>query len=556
SETIRAGPDNSELLPYLDSINRLKDANDALGRLDLDSAKQSRREIHELLKIGLGNLSQLFSQWLKQQSGGVDPAAYTSATEIPTFPTDTVKLLSMLATYLNLVNDEVSYDLKLTKTYASIRTRHLQKSLAQFSDMCMLHIKSNSVDGSNKAMAQQGYAAVPGAGQSSSAESRFCSMRNENWYETGTSPFVQYTANIVKVFEAERDLVRQIMPTIISQETFQMTIGRPFESYLNTGDKMTAYFASAPLYEILQALDIYGRLLDTEGAIDALFAQSTSQRNAFSKLLARLQTPLNKCFAALITLLRNPSRDSIGQKQTGGVHELVFNTLTFLNYLILYKDLLIALIVPLGDGHWARTPLPGITGASQPAGDPNDGLAVFQHYLRDVIDALASTIEQASKQMKRAGLEYVFLINNYSYLARALRDTMNSGSEGQALGLGDLVGRSPLTRIEARIESSRKPYAVTWTSPTNSFMSASLSTGEKLSLFNREFEDILRGHRSFEVFDADVRAVLISDAIEAILPTYEGFLKQIPDKGAPDVAHVFKYRPKDIQRRIQSMWDE
>ncbi|KAJ2801934.1 exocyst complex component exo70, partial [Coemansia guatemalensis] len=74
SDTIRAGPDESELLPYLDSINRLKDASDALKQLDLDSALQSRQEIHELLRIGLGNLSQLFSQWLKQHSGGIDPA--------------------------------------------------------------------------------------------------------------------------------------------------------------------------------------------------------------------------------------------------------------------------------------------------------------------------------------------------------------------------------------------------------------------------------------------------------------------------------------------------
>ncbi|KAJ2769372.1 exocyst complex component exo70, partial [Coemansia nantahalensis] len=61
SDTIRAGPDESELLPYLDSINRLKDAGDALSQLDLESVSQSRKEIHELLKIGLGNLSQLFS---------------------------------------------------------------------------------------------------------------------------------------------------------------------------------------------------------------------------------------------------------------------------------------------------------------------------------------------------------------------------------------------------------------------------------------------------------------------------------------------------------------
>ncbi|KAJ2771503.1 exocyst complex component exo70, partial [Coemansia nantahalensis] len=48
SDTIRAGPDESELLPYLDSINRLKDAGDALSQLDLESVSQSRKEIHEL----------------------------------------------------------------------------------------------------------------------------------------------------------------------------------------------------------------------------------------------------------------------------------------------------------------------------------------------------------------------------------------------------------------------------------------------------------------------------------------------------------------------------
>ncbi|KAJ2651311.1 exocyst complex component exo70 [Coemansia sp. RSA 1250] len=549
-ETIHAGPDESELLPYLDSINRLKDASDALRELDLESAAQSRKEIHELLRIGLGNLSQLFSQWLKQHSGGIDPAAYANASEIPTFPTDTVKLLSMLATYLNLVNDEVSYDLRLTKTYATIRSRHLQKSLAQFSDMCNAYIRSNAVEA---APSQHGFDPTSRGGM---AEMRFCTIRNENWYEPGTSPFAQYTINVVKLIQAERDLVRHIMPTVISDETFFATVDRPLEAYIATGEKTLTFFFGSPMYEILHALDVYGYLLETDSALKSLLAPNQSQSSSMTKLATRLQTHLTKAFIALINLLRNPFKDDIMPKQTGGVNELVSNTLTLLSYVISYKDLLVTLFLSMGDGYWNQSVSHESPHVSQHASDPSDGLSIFQHYLRDVIDALAYTIDQGGKQMKRPTLQFVFLINNHSYLARALQDTMYAGDDmSQSLGLGDLVGRSAQLRTESQIERSRKGYVATWKALMSAFPAATLGPAEKLGMFNQGFDDMVRSHRVYDIFDADVRAMLVSDATEAIIPEYEKFLRQNSDNSS-EFTHAMKYTPRDLQRRIHGMLDD
>ncbi|KAJ2377618.1 exocyst complex component exo70 [Coemansia sp. RSA 2607] len=552
AETIRAGPDESELLPYLDSINRLKDASDALKQLDLNSASQSRQEIRELLHIGLGNLSQLFSQWLKQCSGGVDPAAYSNAAEIPTFPMDSVKLLGMLATYLNLVNDEVSYDLKLTKTYASIRTRHLQKSLAQFSDMCNGYIRANSFD--SPMTGQRGYAET--SSRSNPAEVRFCTVRNEHWYEAGMSPFAQYTVNIVKLFQAERDLVRQIMPTVISEESFQNTASRPFDAYINTGDKIVSFFLSSPLYEVLHALDVYGYMLDNDSILESLLSLQQNQNNGLAMLLSKLQLHISKSFTALIQLLHNPFREDTMPKQNGGVHELAFNTLTFLLYLIGYKDLLTNIFLPLGDGHWNQGLPQEMSNIAHHASDPNDGLSIFQHYLRDVVDALSHMIDQGGKQMKRPTLQFIFLVNNHSYLARTLRDTMYAGDEdSQSLGLGDLVGGSVVMRIEGLIDRSRKGYVATWKAIMSSFPAASLNPAEKLYMFNQGFDDMVRSHKAYEVFDNDVRAMLVSDAADAIIPDYETFLRQNPDK-SPEFARAMKYTPRDIHRKISTMLDD
>ncbi|KAJ2518402.1 exocyst complex component exo70 [Coemansia sp. RSA 1939] len=558
AETIRAGPDESELLPYLDSINRLKDASDALRLLDLESASDSRREIHELLRIGLGNLSQLFSQWLKEHSGGVDPAAYSNASEIPSFPTDTVKLLSMLATYLNLVNDEVSHDLKLTSTYASIRTRHIQKSLAQFGDMCNVYIRSNSFDASGPP-GQHGYGS-DSAGGPSPAEFRFCTVRNDQWYEAGSSPFAQYTVNIVKLFQAERDLVRHIMPTVISDKTFLASVDRPLEAYMNMGEKMLSYFLSAPLYEVLHALDVYGYLLENDAVLALLLTREQRQSSGMAKLVSRLQHFLGKSFTMLVGTLYAPFKDGRAPKQSGGVNELVHNAVTFLSYVIGYKDLLVNIFLPLGDGNWKPKDLQQQQQRSGHVGhhasDPSDGLSIFQHYLRDVIDAIAFATDQGGKLMKRPTLQFVFLINNYSFLARALRDTMYSGEEdSQSLGLGDLVGRSALQRIESQIERSRKGYVATWKALMSSFPAATLTPPEKLTMFNQAFDDMVRSQKAFEVFDMDVRAMLMSDAADAIIPDYEAFLRQNPDKSV-DFSRAMRYTPRDIQNKINGMLDD
>ncbi|KAJ2767239.1 exocyst complex component exo70, partial [Coemansia nantahalensis] len=243
-------------------------------------------------------------------------------------------------------------------------------------------------------------------------------------------------------------------------------------------------------------------------------------------------------------------------KQTGGVCELVSNTLTYLSYLIGYKDLLVNLFLPLGDGHWSQGVVLDLPHLSQHASDPNDGLSIFQHYLRDVVDALSYTIDQGGKAMKRPTLQFVFLINNHSCLARALRDTMYAGDDdSQSLGLGDLVGRSALMRIEAQIERSRKGYVATWKALMSSFPAATLSPPEKLAMFCQGFDEMVRSQRSYDIFDSDVRTMLISDATEAIIPDYETFLRQNPDK-SPEFARAMKYAPRDLMRKISTMLDD
>ncbi|KAJ2222239.1 hypothetical protein IWW45_008661 [Coemansia sp. RSA 485] len=158
--------------------------------------------------------------------------------------------------------------------------------------------------------------------------------------------------------------------------------------------------------------------------------------------------------------------------------------------------------------------------------------------------------------MKRPALQFVFLINNHSYVARTLRDTMYSGDEdSQSLGLGDLVGRSALMQIESQIDRSRKGYIATWKAVMSSFPAASLSPSEKLAMFNQGFDDMVRSQKAYDVFDNDVRAMLVSDAADAVIPDYESFLRQNPDK-SPEFARAMKYTPRDIHRKIGSMLDD
>ncbi|KAJ2905130.1 exocyst complex component exo70, partial [Coemansia aciculifera] len=425
-------------------------------------------------------------------------------------------------------------------------------SLAQFGDMSNGYIRSNSYDG--QLPGQNRYSEA--ASRSNPSEVRFCTIRNEHWYEPGTSPYAQYTLNMVKLFQAERDLVRRIMPTVISEETFISTTDRPFETFIATGEKMVSFFLSSPLYEVLQALDVYGYMLENDSVLDSLLSLRQRHHNGLSKLLSRLQLHLSKSFTALINMIRGPFKDDTMPKQTGGVHELVYNTLTFLAYVIIYKDLLTNIFLPLGDGHWNQGTVHDAHNVSQHASDPSDGLSIFQHYLRDVVEALSFMIEQGGKQMKRPALQFVFLINNHSYLARALRDAMYAGDEhSQSLGLGDLVGRSALSRPESQIERSRKGYMATWKALMSSFPAATLSPAEKLSMFNQGFDEMVRAQKAYEIFDTDVRAMLISDACDAVLPDYEAFLRQNPDR-SPEFTRAMKYTPRDIQRKLSAMLDD
>ncbi|KAI9025923.1 Cullin repeat-like-containing domain protein [Phycomyces nitens] len=531
---ILKGPDETNVLPYLKAMGRLKDAADTVEKSQLRSCDKAIYHMassilrgKQLLKAGMLHLETLFRKWLSSVSSPVDMNAMLNSNN-DLMSSQAMKQLSQLSTYIATSEAEIGYTVDFTKPYIEIRSAYLLKSL---------HPLSQSVQLSEK---HQGIS-----------------------YEKGSSEFLGYLDCFARMVKNELEFAARILGnpsrrmaalkgTISPAENELVLAGRQ----LNMAARRLNYTDSVFIFDIIEKYDKDCAPLFADMAQDIDLGEIADMVAAFKSTALKNFYDFTEDVKG-----RRENNAYLNLSSDGTVHEMTSNTLNYLKRLYLWRDTVEPLLVAIGDGGWNSLhtfqPLP-----DQRHYDSAMGAALLQKFFVDALDQMTMSLQTKSRGYKKPTLVNLFLLNNYNHILRQIRSpplnaVFDDGSE---------------TKFSRLVKKQLDAYQESWKPCVENLMDVtyvrggtiknSMSNGErqlikdKFKSFNTEFDDIWRVQTTYAVPDTELRNQVIRDVKNVLVPMYCRFLdKYQSTEFTKNPSKYIKYDKDKLEKMIGHLFE-
>ncbi|KAF7727801.1 exocyst complex component exo70 [Apophysomyces ossiformis] len=490
---ILKGPEENNVLPYLQAMGRLKDAVDTVEKSQLSSCDKAVGQMKQLLKAGMLHLETLFRKWLSVVSNPIDSNAMLNS-DRNLAPAASLRQLSQLSTYITTSESEIGYSVDFTKPYIEIRSAYLSKSL---------HTLSQSVQLSEK---HQGTS-----------------------YEKGSSEFLKYMECLFKMIKSEHEFAERILKNPSRRSTaLKSTIAPALSEFISAGRQLNVvakrlnYSDTTFIFDILEKYEKeYAVLLDGL-AQEIDLSEITEMINAF-KLTAL------KNFNEFMEDLKGKRENNayLNLSSDGTVHEMTSNTLNYMKRLYLWRDTVEPLLMIVGDAGWnSLTPITRIPEQRSSYYDPAEGAALLQRFFVEALDQMTISLQSKSRGYRKAVLATVFLLNNYNHTLRQIRSPP----------LNAIFDESVEMNFSKLVKKQLDAYQESWKTCVENLMDS----------FNAEFEEIWRAQTTYAIPDAELRSQVIRNVKNVIVPMYGRFLDKY--QGTDFTKNPAKYIKYDIEK--------
>lgn len=195
----------------------------------------------------------------------------------------------------------------------------------------------------------------------------------------------------------------------------------------------------------------------------------------------------------------------------------------------LWRDTVEPLLLAIGEGGWNHA----VTYANFPDrgyGESPQGTALIKSFFADALNQLTISLQTRSRGYKKPALATVFLLNNYNHILRQIRSPPLSGvfDDSSEMQFSKLVKK----QLDA-YQESWKPCVENLMDVTyvrGGAIKNSLGSGERQVVkerfknFNTEFDEIWRAQTTYAVPDPELRAQVIRDVKNVLVPMYGRFL--------------------------------
>ncbi|KAF9986937.1 exocyst complex component exo70 [Mortierella antarctica] len=536
-EAIVASPLTVQELPqYQQSIGRIRESLRAMSSINLKAGDRVVQQLKRSLKIAAGQLDDLFKQLLAQNSQALDLKIVTSSDrkDIPPFPPGVVQTLITLAKSLAEIDlDPNATPTGYLKSYCEIRANCMIKSLTPLHQSSMVELRGV--------------------------------------YDKGSTPFLPYTTSLLKLCRNEADLADTLLDPKLLSLAFMGSIMPPIEQWVETGRSLTRRVRKTYTSEIGILFDVIDSLETSMNTFESVFGLARRQKeNDALELLKSYKAAAMRTFIDFITDLRNQNNTKYqAMPLDGTVHQLTSDTLNYMKRLMSYQPMVESILNLLGDGNWnnpeSTTPQ---TRRSQATRSSNRS-SVLQHYFADVLEALVQNIDAKSKFYKKGqSLTQLFLLNNYFYISKSVRTTPgllelingpDSATSTPAINLNSAVYERPL-------KQNVDLYQDNWKSCVEHLMDVTYvqdggvqqvlnsnqrqMVKDKFKNFNHDFDELWKTQKQYSIPDMDLRAMVLKDVHQILIPMYDKFLAKYASSGAGAGATTMEFT-KNLQKYIR-----
>ncbi|KAI8818604.1 Cullin repeat-like-containing domain protein [Fimicolochytrium jonesii] len=509
---IAKGPQESDMKPFLKSVESLKEALVYLQRTKYKASERAINSLKYTLTKALGLLNNVFRKWLTAASPPIDIGNYLDK-DIPHIPDEPFRNLLALSLELQTSSiGDLSFPPVYLKIYEEVRSNYLVKSL-------------------------QGLA-------SATRESELKSAQAKTAYERGTSPMVAYTKALLKMMQAERGLTNKMLPKTNAPTSFQATITPAVDIFVEIGESICSrvkkQVARREYRDVFMLIDVGEGLIRGMREYDGVMAYAGAKGLEISDLSSNGKSITIQCLAQLYEDTKSDNSKGSSLSLDGTVHELTSTALNTLRRLVEYHSAVDKLIA---DG---ANPM---------------GATAFSTIAQDVLTALTVNLDQKAKTYKKPTLAAIFLLNNYHYMVKHVR----------ASGLAELVGNEEVGRLEKASQKGRQGYRDSWTSVIEAINdkgqgvapgAKTLTKAQKhivkdqFKNFNTEFEEVTRTQKTYSVPDADLRVAIIKDVKAILCPFYKQFYeKHATLDFSKNPEKYVKYTPQTLEAAIEKLFE-
>ncbi|KAJ3371109.1 Exocyst complex component 7 [Allomyces arbusculus] len=500
-DVVSRGPDPANILPYIESMNRIVAALTFLTESRFASGEKAIYKLRQQQNAGLMQLIRLFRDWLTSISAPVDTLDLIRSQKdvLPTPNSTDLRRLSELATWLSSVPTDPSAppqaeDLSdFTRVYVQVRGAYLTKSL-------------------------QPVAAQAG------------DQRRQS-----SGGFIQLTTWLERYLRAERALATQLLPQR-AIAVLDATATPVLDLYLEVGQALLTQLKRANgradfslVFVLFDVLEFWGVKRDEFGTVlDGLAKKSQDIEDLFDSWTKAAL----KIIPDFLEEVKQPGKGSL--PPDGTVHELTSNTMSFMKKLLEYPDSTESILLSIGEHDWASSSI-NITEIKYIKSSGR----LIRKYFGLVLAALDANLDSKAKQYKKPGVATIFLINNMHYILKTVRSHAKLKSllsdQGTTGAVPDLVAQydRALRRHRDAFQDMFRPvleYLMDVTVIQAGAIKKDMSSNERAAIkdkfakFNAAFDDVVKNLRVCAVPDAELKAALVKDAKGFVVPMYQRFL--------------------------------
>ncbi|KAI7875888.1 hypothetical protein K492DRAFT_213748 [Lichtheimia hyalospora FSU 10163] len=443
------------------------------------------------------HLETLFRKWLSFVSDPIDATTVLDPNHEP-LPSESLKELSQLSTYISASEKEIGYAVDFTKPYIEIRSSYLVKSL---------HSLAQSVQLSER---HQGIS-----------------------YEKGSGEFLKYIECFAKMIQDEQEFATRILQNPTQRmSALKGTIAPAMHELVSAGRQLNVVAKRLSYYDTIFIFDIMDKYeRDCAPIVKELSAEV--DLSECTDMVSTFKLTALKIFFDFMEDVKGKKENNAftNMSSDGTVHEMTSNTLNYLKRLYLWRDIVEPLLIILGDGGWNHPiSLSNIPEQQQPYGESTKGFMLLQSFFGDALDQLTLSIQSRSRGYKKPALATVFLLNNYNHILRQIRTPP----------LNAVFDDSTEMKFSKLVKKQIDSYQDSWKPCVENLMDVTYVRGgtiknamgsgerqlvkERFKNFNTEFEEIWRAQTTYAVPDAELRAQVIRDVKNVLVPMYGRFL--------------------------------
>ncbi|RHZ56375.1 hypothetical protein Glove_402g16 [Diversispora epigaea] len=525
--TIKRGPNENDLEPYLNSINKCNKAMEILGSMRLKSSEKVLGQLKQILKAAILQLEDIFRQWLVSRSTPIEPLAYIAkSTDIPGIPPGPLKNLATLSSYLATYSPELGYSSDFVKAYIDVRSNYLVKSLTLLAQASI-----------------------------STAEKRSTPV-----YEKGTCGFNSYTDALLKMFKKEHEVAESILTHEHVAAGFRGAIQQSFDNFVEIGKTLNNRVKKNMQTDVFLAFDMMESLNKNTGSFEEVFRLAGKKDSSYADLLHLLRAVALRSFPEFLDDIKSHRTKTSGLPNDGTVHELTITTLQQLKRLTDYPETVESMLLTLGDGNWNISEKDPLFSRDK-SGRGASGNIIVKHYFGDILESLSQSLDSKAKTYKKSALTSIFLLNNYHYILKSIRSQFLSVLDSEIE-----------FKYDKLVKKYNDAYQDSWKSCFGNLLDYTYVRGgsfkttlgsndkqtvkEKFKNFNTEFDELYKVHKGYAIPDLELRIQVIKDIRDVLIPMYNRFLEKYQQSEfSKNPTKYIKYDSQLLENVVNRLFD-